>query len=567
MGALVEGAPTRLFCHHQLTPQKSILGRRSSAFRVRTGLKNLHLGRKSPHRGCRTAIRCNLEEDDLKTDTNPLPPFQSLQGSKADGLLPPGVHSGGEILKDRYKVVEVLGKGGSGITYKAIDVTVGSEVAIKCLSLRGMTDWKQLDLFEREAKTLEQLNHPNIPKYLDFFEQDFTDDRRFYIVQEIASGKTLAELVKEGWRASEDEVRRIAVELLGILDYLSNLRPPVVHRDVKPENIVLEGGKTGGRVYLVDFGGVQGMVQDTFALGSTIVGTYGYMAPEQFRGDAQPASDLYSFGATLLYLLSGRAPNTFRQERLRIAFRDSVTVSPDFEDLLEGLLEPLPEDRISARDALQLLKPEESRNQRTNRMGGRVKRKRKNPQPAGSRCQVEKSRSRLVVEVPPAGFTGDSVMTGSFAVAWNAFVLFWTVSAFTAGGGLLPLLFSLPFWAAGTQLTRMSIGSSLVRETLNIGRRTFSIGKELAFFKKNRPVFDEDESSKKKVVGESRDLVKAQLVTIMVVNGVPQMAIEIREGARKHLFGEGLDAVELEWLVQQINQTISEVSDLSEAEL
>lgn len=77
-------------------------------------------------------------------------------------------------------------------------------------------------------------------------------------------------------------------------------------RDIKPNNIVVEGGKTGGRVFLVDFGGVQAMAAgESFAMGSTVIGTYGYMAPEQFRGAAQPASDLYSLGGTLLYLLSG----------------------------------------------------------------------------------------------------------------------------------------------------------------------------------------------------------------------------------------------------------------------
>ena len=77
-------------------------------------------------------------------------------------------------------------------------------------------------------------------------------------------------------------------------------------RDIKPDNIVLEGGKAGGRVFLVDFGGVQAAAAgEGFALGSTVIGTYGYMAPEQFRGAAQPASDLYGLAGTLLYLLSG----------------------------------------------------------------------------------------------------------------------------------------------------------------------------------------------------------------------------------------------------------------------
>lgn len=77
---------------------------------------------------------------------------------------------------------------------------------------------------------------------------------------------------------------------------------------MKPDNILLEGGKAGGRVFLVDFGGVQAAAStDAFNLGSTVIGSYGYMAPEQFRGSAQPKSDLYGLGGTLLYLLSGTA--------------------------------------------------------------------------------------------------------------------------------------------------------------------------------------------------------------------------------------------------------------------
>lgn len=99
--------------------------------------------------------------------------------------------------------------------------------------------------------------------------------------------------------------------------FRSSKRVVGVHRDVKPENIVLEDGKSDGRVFLVDFGGVQAAAAgESFALGSTVIGTYGYMAPEQFRGAAQPASDLYSLGGTLLYLLSGQLRDPWPAPRL-----------------------------------------------------------------------------------------------------------------------------------------------------------------------------------------------------------------------------------------------------------
>jgi serine/threonine protein kinase len=79
---------------------------------------------------------------------------------------------------------------------------------------------------------------------------------------------------------------------------------------------------------------------DQFALGSTIVGTYGFMAPEQFRGAATPSSDLYSLGATLLYLVSGRPPGAFPQKRMRLVYEDKVSMGPQLKELLDGLLEP-----------------------------------------------------------------------------------------------------------------------------------------------------------------------------------------------------------------------------------
>ena len=108
-----------------------------------------------------------------------------------------------------------------------------TEVAIKGLGLAGMTNWKQLQLFEREAAILRSLSHPSIPKYLDYFEEDLPDDRRFYIVQELVPGSPLSRLAAEGRRFTEEQVSDIARQLLGVLTYLQDLRPPVIDRDIK----------------------------------------------------------------------------------------------------------------------------------------------------------------------------------------------------------------------------------------------------------------------------------------------------------------------------------------------
>jgi ankyrin repeat protein len=263
------------------------------------------------------------------------------------------LHQPGDIIAQRYRITGTLGQGGVGITYAAQDLKSGQQVALKALSVRQMGEWKVLELFEREARILEQLNHPAIPRYLDYFEVDTPEDRAFYIAQELAEGKSLVDLVEIGWRTNEDGVRRIATQILEILVYLHSLKPPVVHRDIKPQNLIW--GKDG-KIFLVDFGAVQDTYRTTLAKGSTIVGTYGYMAPEQFRGQAVPATDLYGLGATVLFLLTHRSPSDLPQERLKISFRSRIQVSEGFADWLEKMLEPDVEDRFpSAKEALAAL--------------------------------------------------------------------------------------------------------------------------------------------------------------------------------------------------------------------
>jgi serine/threonine protein kinase len=273
------------------------------------------------------------------------------------------MHQTGDIIKEQYRITDILGEGGIGITYAAEDINSGEEVAIKALSLCHLNDWKILQLFEREAKTLSHLNHPAIPRYIDYFEIDVPENRAFYIIQQRSPGKSFAELVNIGWRTNEREIRQIAVQVLEILIYLHSLNPPVFHRDIKPQNLIYDKQK----VYLVDFGAVKNTYQNTIARGSTVVGTFGYMAPEQFRGHTSASTDLYGLGATLLFLLSHRSPTEFPQERLKIKFRSHIQVSENFADWLEKMLEPDMEERFSsAQVALVSLKQRQIVNESEN---------------------------------------------------------------------------------------------------------------------------------------------------------------------------------------------------------
>ncbi len=265
------------------------------------------------------------------------------------------LHSSGETIAQRYRILDILGQGGSGTTYLAEDIHCSEQVALKALSLRHMTDWKAIALFEREAQVLAQLNHSAIPRYLEYFQVDTPQDRSFYIAQQLAEGKSLAALVQNGWHASQKEVRRIAIQILEILVYLHELTPPVIHRDIKPQNIIR---RKDGNVFLVDFGAVQNTYHSTFARSSTVVGTFGYMAPEQFIGQAVPTTDLYSLGATLLFLLTHRSPADLPTDNLKIDFRClRLQISEEFADWLEKMLEPDVEDRFpSAKEALAELR-------------------------------------------------------------------------------------------------------------------------------------------------------------------------------------------------------------------
>jgi ankyrin repeat protein len=265
-------------------------------------------------------------------------------------------------LVKHYQIKKLLGEGGSSTTYEAVDLKTNQRVALKALSLQKMNDWKVLELFEREANVLSKLNHPGIPRYLDYFYVDTPDNRCFYIVQELAQGQSLASLVENGWHASEPEIQRIATQILEILVYLHSQTPPVIHRDIKPENIVFKSPIDSHKekdwaVCLVDFGAVQNTYYNTLMRGSTVVGTYGYMAPEQFLGQAVPATDLYGLGATLLYLLTHRSPAELPTNILEKDFRSQIQISAAFADWLEEAIAPDLENRFeSAKEALELLR-------------------------------------------------------------------------------------------------------------------------------------------------------------------------------------------------------------------
>ena len=210
------------------------------------------------------------------------------------------------VLVDRYRAISLLGQGGFGRTFLAIDELKPSRprCVVKQL-LPGVKGKKALkkaaELFEREAMRLDELGkHEQIPELLAFFNQE---DRQ-YLIQEFIDGDDLAKELEANGIFNQQQIKELLEDLLAVLQFVHNNN--VIHRDIKPENIIRR--KKDGKLVLVDFGAAKETIgADTSAVG-TIIGSAAYIAPEQALGKAKFASDLYSLGATCLHLLTNIQP-------------------------------------------------------------------------------------------------------------------------------------------------------------------------------------------------------------------------------------------------------------------
>jgi hypothetical protein len=260
-------------------------------------------------------------------------------------------------LSDRFELGRPLGQGTFGTTYLGRELATGRAVAIKCLPLGGLPEWKPVELFEREARVLRSLDHPGVPGFVDAFEDDDPEGgHRFYIVSEHIEGPTLDAEIARGRRWNPEQALALFQALLETLGYLHSLSPRVIHRDVKPGNVVL---RPDGQPVLVDFGSVRDVAARQASGGMTIAGTAGYMAPEQAMGISDRRSDLYGLGATMVHVLTHVHPSDLPRTGLRPRLGDLAGIDAELGRILERLLEPDPERRFaSAKEVLQALDSE-----------------------------------------------------------------------------------------------------------------------------------------------------------------------------------------------------------------
>lgn len=238
----------------------------------------------------------------------------------------------------RFQLVEKLGVGGQGTTWRAIDHQTGREVAVKAFNVDTMDDWKDFDLFEREVEVLKGLDHPGIPTFVDTWADP--EAGQYFLAMELVPGESLDHYVNgDGKTLDDDKLEALLLGCLDVLEYMHERKPPVIHRDIKPANIV---ERADDKFSIVDFGGVRVALKP--GGGSTVVGTFGYMAPEQLHGQAQASTDLYSLGVTLAALASATPGDQLPRKGLKIDV-DKAMGTSRLKPIVSKMVEPDPEKR------------------------------------------------------------------------------------------------------------------------------------------------------------------------------------------------------------------------------
>ncbi|WP_224410121.1 serine/threonine protein kinase [Oscillatoria salina] len=438
------------------------------------------------------------------------------------------VFASNQILQTRYQLEKQLGHTAAGRqTWLALDNQSGEQVTLKLLAFSPQMQWEELKLFEREAQVLQALSHPRIPRYRDYFSLGKEAGAGlcwFGLVQDYIPGVSVQELLTQGQRFTEAQVRSVAVQVLEILIYLHELSPPVLHRDIKPSNLIWGEDES---VYLVDFGAVQAQAAVT-GVTFTVVGTSGYAPLEQFWGRAVAASDLYALGATLIHLLTGIAPAELPHQDSRIQFRHLVSIDSSFLVWIEKVTESAIEKRYpTARRALEILQSglvEPTHNTR------RISALRKLHRPVGTYIKLEKSPQSLQIDIPAGGFRKLTIYgaLGAFFLLYlgsSFFFLSITLLLTAPTFGLLFTIILVGFFAKFMgERTRISFQGSrfgLERQTL-----WFRYGQQTGY------------------IGE--------IFNVLVYKQGEVYEVMIRSAAKNYRLGGALGEHESAWLAQEI---------------
>ncbi|MBQ7501269.1 serine/threonine protein kinase [bacterium] len=256
----------------------------------------------------------------------------------------------GDTVGERYKIIRILGEGAQSCVYLAEDLKLpGAVWALKQLRKQehdGIDAEQNLHMFKREAEILKKLRHPAFPAFIDYL-----DDEEPVLVMERIKGMSLYGILK---RSSAPlplpSALAAALQISAALQLLHEQTPPIIYRDLKPSNLILS---TGGLIRLIDFG-IARFRRNTDAKDTQELGTPGYSAPEQYRGNSSVQSDLYALGVIIFQMLTLKDPQDCSFVFPRLSELDG-SLPADLSDLVESCLDLDPAKRP---DSAQTLKEE-----------------------------------------------------------------------------------------------------------------------------------------------------------------------------------------------------------------
>lgn len=274
------------------------------------------------------------------------------------------IHCGQPLRVERqirqYQVLQTLGQGGMGTTYLAWVPQIPGKKASGLLVLKEMNaDMAEIakaqELFEREARTLKNLNHPGIPQFYDFF----VEAGKKYLAMELIHGQDLEKRVYNTGPVLPNQAIDWMIQTCKVLDYIHEQDPPLIHRDIKPANLMVRSRSVGkaqsrdNQIVVLDFGAVK---EIGTPLG-TRIGAEGFSAPEQDRGQPVTQSDIYAVGATLIFLLTGESPRKYYQQQGRMYYfslENVPTITPKLRQVIEKATQPHLRERYQSGQELAI---------------------------------------------------------------------------------------------------------------------------------------------------------------------------------------------------------------------
>lgn len=248
--------------------------------------------------------------------------------------------SSGILLDNRYEIIKVLGKGGMSTVYLAKDKRLNKNWAVKEVK-ESFRD--QVDL-SAEPNILKNLNHSGIPKIIDIF----NENDNLYIVEDFIEGNNLEQYIKMNTDISITSILSITSKICEILEYLHGLEPPIIYRDLKPQNIIISNEQ---QVTLVDFG-ISKIYKVNGNMDTVALGTKGYAAPEQYGANqSNIRSDIYGLGAVIFFLINKRSPNTINEPLKDDSY--SMEIGKEIKDIIKKCMQIEPGDRFESINTLK----------------------------------------------------------------------------------------------------------------------------------------------------------------------------------------------------------------------